>query len=66
MDFKPNISNYKQKILIFISVLFIALILQPTQIVHAEGGEAAVGKAIAVDVIGSDEIINITLICNFQ
>lgn len=35
MDFKPNISNYKQKILIFISVLFIALILQPTQTVYA-------------------------------
>ena len=36
MDFKPNISKIKHRLLLFMSVVFIALILQPTQTVHAD------------------------------
>lgn len=35
MVFKRNISSYKQKIVIFLSVMFIALLLQPRQTVYA-------------------------------
>jgi len=36
MVFKSNISKYKQKLIIFLSALFIALLLQPKQTVYAD------------------------------
>lgn len=54
MVFKRNISNYKQKLLIFLSALFIALILQPQQTVYADDTDYTGWASSLVNGTGSD------------